>query len=219
MSELPEKIREYYSSASLPDDVVRRLMATAHRERRRRILAWAASGVAACLAMSLVLFGVNRHSRQSVDELEAQVKNFFSHPDSQLDFASSDPTVVRQWLEAHGGPTTINVPAGLAGKNTVGCEVFGSGDDRVFVICYVDDTPPDPGVTEAIARKSASRQPAVVHLALVPKTAIKNSTRISDHPRLFETGAWSFAEWTDGRLLYVLATDAGIQHLRHTLRI
>lgn len=215
MPELPERIRKHYANTSLSAEALQRILAKANGERRARVLAWAAWGVAACV---LILFFIGRQVDRpglAVAEVENQVREFFSRPDSQLDFVSPDPATAQQWLAAHGGPSAIQIPHGLSGKRTAGCEILGTGKDRAFVMCFIDEPSMENGLTGTPRRTKV----AIFHLVVVAKSAVKNLNLTSSQRRFVVDGEWSFAEWHDGPLIYILATDAGVDRLKRVLQV
>jgi hypothetical protein len=218
MPELPDRIRQFYAEAALPDKVVERLTKSGRQARRQRMVAWASLAAAALVVIS-TWFGISRsRPKMTAEVVNEQVRSFFSQPDARLDFASSDPVLVRRWLEMHDGPSDFTIPAGLVGKATVGCEILSLGEQRVFIVCFVDDgTKINHSIADASERGRAG-QTAIVHLVLAPKKAFATPPPGISHPHLAIQTGWAFAAWTDDSLVYMLATDAGVKPLRRALK-
>lgn len=214
MPELPDRLRQFYAEAALPDDVVARLAATGRQARRQRLLAWGGLAAAAAVAFS-VWCGVSRTGpRMTVEALDEQVSAFFSRPDARLDFASSDPSEVRKWLETRKGPSDFKVPVGLAGKATVGCEILGVGDQRVFIICFLESE----SRIEATDTTAPKTTPTIVHLVLAPKGLLAVVPPPAPQPRFAMHKGWAFATWSFGEQVYLLTTDAGFEPIRRALK-
>lgn len=213
MPELPDRIRQFYAEAALPLEVVERLAAAGRKARRQRTLAWGALAAAAAVAVLMCVWREGTTPKMTVEAIDAQVSSFFSRPDARLDFASQDPREVRAWLEARQGPSDFKIPPGLLGKATVGCEVLGSGDTRIFIICFIESES-----RIASADTSTTKPPTIVHLVSVPKKALAVLPPAIPHVRFATHKGWAFVTWTDGEQVYLITTDAGFEPLHRALK-
>lgn len=209
MPEIPDSIRHYYAAATLSADAVERCLTAARSVRRRHTLAWTALAATAVIAVAAWIGTGRNPSRTTLEDVEQRVSAFFERPDARLDFASADPTVVRQWVESHGGPRGFAIPPGLAGKPTAGCQILGEAKQRIFVVCFVSsDEGPD----------TATRV-RIVHLAVIPKSAIADIPPLRSDIRIVKQHRWSYAAWSDEALVYVLLSEAGSEPLRQALKV
>jgi len=215
MRELPDQLRHYYHGAALPGDTVRQMLAQGRRQRRQRLIGWATLAVVAAVAFGAIIQAIPSHPLIDVADVKAEMRVVFARGDARLALLSNDTARVRRWIEARGGPADFAVPRGLAGRSIVGCDVFSAAPVGVFVVCFGDEAGP--------LRQGASvggAQPlhgATFHLAIVPKSQVREAARIMAQPRVEYQGLWSFATWSDGVLVYVLATNAGAEHLKQAL--
>lgn len=215
MSELPDKIRQFYVDAALPAEVVERLAAAGRRARRQRMIGWGSLAAAAAVAL-LVWTGVGKSSpKLTAESIDEQVSKFFSRPDARLEFASPDPSEVRAWLEKRHGPSDFKIPPGLLGKATVGCEILDSEDQCIFIICFLESE--SRMATSDTAQPH--RGPAIVHLVLAPKKAFAVLPPATFQPPFRAHNGWTFAAWTDGEHVYLLTTDAGVEPLHRALKV
>lgn len=213
MSELPERLRQFYAEATLPVEALERLVTAGRRAHRQRMILWGSLAAAAAAMVLLCFAPIGRSPKLTAESVDEQVSGFFAHPDARLDFASADPRAVRTWLEAHHGPSDFKIPPGLLGKATVGCEILGADDRRVFIICFLDS----PGrIASADTVKSAP--PTIVHLVLASKKAFAALPPSIAQPRFATHRGWTLATWTDGEHVYLLTTDAGFEPLRRALK-
>ncbi len=219
MSDDSNNIKRYYSAARLSPDAINRCLSVASHARRRQMIARIVLAAAAMLVISAGI-GIHRFvSRTSIEDVEKQVSGFFERPDARLDFASENPTLVRQWLKEQGGPQEFAIPPGLAGKPTAGCEILGHAGGRIFVVCFVSGEKLTAADKADSQSPGSAHPPGIVHLVLIPKSPLAEILPPRSQARVVNGSKWSYAAWNEGALDYLLVTDAGNETLRQALDV
>jgi hypothetical protein len=110
---------------------------------------------------------------------------------------SSNPDEVKAWLQQRKAPIG-QMPPKFAAMPPVGCQEYVINGHTVSLVCI---TMPDGGVA---------------HLFVVDKGALSNPPS-SAGPEYGSMKGWNVASWSDGKMSYVLATNATMDDLKQLL--
>jgi anti-sigma factor RsiW len=120
------------------------------------------------------------------------------HNDSPtLAMTTPDHDKIIAWLKDHQAPMGT-LPVKLADMPSLGCQKYMIHGHAVTLICFSIS-----GGAEA-------------HLFIVPEDAITDPPS-STGPEMWQVDGWSTASWSDGKMSYVLATQAGPEALKQLL--
>jgi hypothetical protein len=110
---------------------------------------------------------------------------------------SPDRERIVAWLKEQHAPTG-GLPPGMSALTAVGCQKFVVQGHNVSLICFV---------------LAGGR---LVHLFAVDQTALSDPPGLTA-PEFKQVQGWSTASWSDGRMSYLLATQADPDTLRQLL--
>jgi hypothetical protein len=130
-------------------------------------------------------------------EYTAAILPLLNHDAPALGMTSPDHDKIAAWLQERNAPTG-GVPAGLSILPTVGCQKFVVRGHAVSLICF------------------ALAGGGIVHLFIVDQQALSDPPG-GTAPEFKQVQGWSTASWSDGRMSYLLATQAGDDALRQLL--
>ena len=122
---------------------------------------------------------------------------FLGNDAPALAMTSSDHEKITRWLKAQNAPMGT-IPAGMAGLPTVGCQKYVVKGHSVSLICF------------------ALAGGGIAHLFVIEQDALSDPPGGSG-PHMKQVGSWSTASWSDGKMSYMLATQAGPDALRQLL--
>jgi len=205
MSDLRQQIRDHYEAKSLSAGKVEAILARGRGGekvvrfpvRARALLALAATVV---LAVGLAMWWPHGPGRVSFAVLAPRVVEFFGKP-PELPKLSQNPEELRAWLLAQGAPADFQIPAKLRGLESLGCKVVDVHGRQAWLTCFWREKKPDGTGGE------------LVHLWVVKREDFKNGPGTAT-PQMHEESGWSFASWSEGDLIYTLATKAPMEKLR-----
>ena len=113
---------------------------------------------------------------------------------------------MRDWLLAHGAPPEFHIPASLMPLESFACSVVDVRGQKTYLSCYWREEKPGRGDHEQI------------HL-LVGKRSDFRDGPSSTQPLRRELNGWSFASWSEGEVVYTLATAAPPEKLDAISRV
>ena len=148
-------------------------------------------GFLALAAAVTVLIGgvVHRFTEPGLIEasvLTARIEALKKELPGALGETNPDVRHLREWLAGHGGVPDFDLPSSLAGKDTVGCQVFSVNGNIVTLVCFhLDDK-------------------RVVHYLVMDRKRMANPPPLG-HPVFLQENGTSFAMWSDQEHSYVLA--------------
>ena len=205
MSDLRKQIHDHYDAKSLSAERAEAILVRGRGtgkvvkfpSRRRVLLALAASVIATA---GLAIWWQQQSSRLSFAVLPPRVVEFFRTPPA-LPKQSQNPEELRAWLLTQGAPADFQIPKKLRGLESLGCQVVDVHGRPAWLTCFWREKRPDGSGGE------------LVHLWIVKRDDFKNGPS-SASPQMHEESGWSFASWTEGNLIYTLATPAPMEKLR-----
>lgn len=206
MSDLQKQIQDYYAAKQLPAEKVERLLSLGsgagnandtvipftRRKPWGRLLSAAAA--VAVFAFAGIWWTQRDVGRVEYAALPPRVIEFFSGT-PELVPASQDKNEVREWLLKKGAPDGFRIPRSLFALESAACQVVDVKGEKAYMSCYWVDQKPDRGIHD------------LVHLLVARAEDFRN------HPgagpaEVKELDGWSFASWTEGNVIYTLATAA-----------
>jgi hypothetical protein len=219
MPDLRPQLRDYYAKKSLSPAKVEEILARGRAassgkesDEPRKVLrfprltgpaltkALAIAAVVAMLAAVASIWWSGRDSRLSVDAIPRGMVSFFAgKPD--LHHAPQDKKSLKEWLVARGAPRDFQIPATLLPLESFACQVVNVQGRDLYLSCYWREQRPNRGDHE------------LVHLLVGRKSDFRDAPA-SSQPQLKELEGWSFASWSEGDVIYTLATPAPMDRLR-----
>jgi hypothetical protein len=155
----------------------------------------AAAAVVAILCVAGTAWENARHvSSASYDEAALA---FVRNDAPALGMASPDHDKIVAWLKERNAPTG-GLPARMSTLPSVGCQKFIVRGHTVSLICFV------------------MAGGKLVHLFIVDEQALADPPE-NNAPEFKQVQGWSTASWSDGRMSYLLATQAGPDALKQLL--
>jgi hypothetical protein len=130
-------------------------------------------------------------------EYTAAVLPLLNHNAPALGMTSSDRDKIAAWLKERNAPMGT-LPAGMTALPTVGCQKFVVHGHSVSLICF------------------ALAGGGIAHLFIVDQQALTDPPG-DNSPEFDQVQGWSTAAWSDGRMSYLLATEAGPDALKQLL--
>jgi anti-sigma factor RsiW len=158
--------------------------------------------VAAVVAI-LCAVGTSFHSEWedarhvSTDTYDQAVFEFLGNDTPALGMTSPDHDKIVAWLKQQQAPTG-DLPAKMATLPSVGCQRFVVQGHLVSLICFT------------------LAEGKLVHLFVINQDALLDPPTRSA-PEFREIDGWSTASWSDGRMSYMLVTQAGPNALMQLL--
>jgi hypothetical protein len=168
------------------------------RRASNRILALAA--MIALSAGILSLWRLAPDGRVPFDSVPKNIIAFFAaKPD--LHHAPQDKTALHEWLVARGAPANFQIPPTLLPLQSFACDVVNVQGRDLYLSCYWREQRPDRGDHD------------LVHLLVGRKSDFRGAPA-SAHPQWKELEGWSFASWSEGDVVYTLASRGPAEQLR-----
>jgi len=130
-------------------------------------------------------------------EYAAAVLPLLNHDAPVLGMTSPDRDKLAAWLKARNAPMG-GLPVGLTVLPTLGCQKFAVHGHTVSLICF------------------ALAGGGIAHLFIVDQQALSDPPG-NNAPEFNQVQGWSTAAWSDGRMSYLLATQAGPDALKQLL--
>jgi hypothetical protein len=213
MSGLRQQIRAHYDAKEIPAEKAERILARGRaaaageetadvtkviRFPASRARAWRKGlSLAAALLVFAGLAGWWAHrepSRVPFAAVAPRIIEFFgSNPD--LAHAPKDKAALRDWLLARGAPSDFQIPASLMPLESFACSVVDVQGRKTYLSCYWRENKPDRSDHD------------LIHL-LVGRRSDFRAAPSSSQPQRRELDGWSFASWSEGDVVYTLATAA-----------
>jgi len=205
MPDLRQQIHDHYDAQSLPADKAEAILARGRGAekivrvppQRWRLVALAASVV---LAVGLAIWWPRGADRVSFAVLAPRVVEFFGTP-PELPKRSQKPEELRAWLLAQGAPADFHIPEKMRDLESLGCQVVDVHGRPAWLTCFWREKKPDGSGGE------------LVHLWAVRRSDFKDGPP-PGAPQYHEESGWSFASWTEGDMMYTVATAAPMEKLR-----
>jgi hypothetical protein len=122
---------------------------------------------------------------------------FLGNDAPPLAMSSPDHDKLLAWLKEQNAPTGA-MPAKMAALPSVGCQKFDVEGHKVSLICFV---------------MTGGR---LVHLFVIDQGDLQDPPGNSG-PEFKRIQGWSTAAWSDGRMSYLLATQADSEALKQLL--
>ena len=196
--------------------------------------AWWRMAAAASVILGLGIFGATTYLRQRSDQpaspritsaaVASAVVSYFSNPNYQLPQVSADRGVLVEWLRQQGGPANFAVPPAMAGLSSYGCQVLEVQGQKVYLICFLLDTPAAAVPTGAMPEKKMmavvgpdgqmmKKTRPLVHLVVAPGGIFSQTPTSGQRIVLPATQDWNFATWKQGDQVYIAAAAVPADHL------
>jgi hypothetical protein len=161
-----------------------------------------ASWLAAAAAVAILcVVGISRQfsasSPLAQTDYTATVLPLLNHDAPALAMTSPDHDKIASWLKEQNAPMGT-LPANMTALPTVGCQKFSVHGHTVSLICFV------------------LAGGGLAHLFIVDERALSDPPTLNV-PKFNQVQGWSTATWSDGRMSYLLATQAGPDALKQLL--
>ncbi len=122
----------------------------------------------------------------------------------RMTLETNSPTAIRAYLARNQSPADYVLPKGLANVANTGCGLLNWQSKPVSMICFLTGRPLRPG-------EKADLFLFVVDRDAVPDAPSGSATQIT------EVNSLMTATWTEGRKVYVLATEGDAELIRQYL--
>jgi len=195
------KVAAKLGEVPLPADLRATLLAGRKIERfapqpQPHLAFWlAAAAAVAILCMIGPALENTRHISTAIYDETAL--GFLGNDAPALAMTSPDHDKIVAWLKDQKAPTG-DLPAKMSTLPSVGCQKFVVQGHNVSLICFV--------MTGG----------KLVHLFVVDQQALSDPPAVNA-PEFKQVQGWSTASWSDGRMSYLLATQADPDSLRQLL--
>jgi hypothetical protein len=157
----------------------------------------AAAAVVALLCIAGTSMQISAYGPLAQTEYSATVLPLLNHDAPALAMTSPDHDKIAAWLKERNAPMGT-LPAGMTALPTVGCQKFAVHGHTVSLICF------------------ALAGGGLAHLFIVDQEALSDPPG-NNAPEFNQVQGWSTAAWSDGRMSYLLATQAGPDALKQLL--
>jgi len=213
MSELNHQIRELYEAKSIAAEKAEIILARGraaaagdepHDKNKVAVFsaphAWSWRTVLSLAAALLVFAGLagwwaqQETSRPPFAAIAPRLVEFLEH-NPELTHVPEDKATVRDWLLVHGAPPEFHIPASLMPLESFACSVVDVRGQKTYLSCYWREEKPGRGDHEQI------------HLLVGRRSDFRDAPS-SAQPLRRELNGWSFASWSEGEVVYTLATAA-----------
>ncbi|HEV3271104.1 MAG TPA: hypothetical protein VGZ93_02890 [Candidatus Methylacidiphilales bacterium] len=185
----------------LPDNLRATIMAGRKIERFRpqpRLSFWlAAAAAVAILCVAGTLMRSSAYGPIAQTDYADAVLPRLNHDAPDLAMTSADHDKIAAWLKEQNAPMGT-LPAKMTALSTIGCQKFLVHGHTVSLICF------------------AIQGGGIAHLFIVDEEALSDPPEVNS-PEFHQVENWSTAAWSDGRMSYLLATQAGPDTLRQLL--
>jgi hypothetical protein len=218
MPDLRQQIREHYDAKAIPAERAEAILARGRaaaageeEPKAENVIALPASrarlwrrtvSLAAAILVFLGLAGWWVQSNRSRVEFAAVAPRIieFFESSPELAHAPKDKTALRDWLLARGAPADCHIPASLMPLESFACSVVDVHGRKTYLSCYWRENKPDRGDRD------------LIHLLVGRRSDFKDAPASSE-PQRREMNGWSFASWSEGDVVYTLATPAPAEKL------
>jgi hypothetical protein len=213
MPDLRHQIREHYDAKAIPPEKAESILARGRAaaageeaQAENKVAAFPAPRVRSwrrtlALAAALLVFAglggwwaQRETSRVPFAAVDPRIIEFFGK-NPELAHAPKDKTALRDWLLARGAPPDFRIPASLMPLESFACSVVDVHGRKTYLSCYWRESRPDRGDHE------------LIHL-VVGKRSDFSDAPSSGQPQRRKLDGWSFASWSEGDVVYTLATAA-----------
>lgn len=161
--------------------------------------AWVAAAAALVLLTGLAVFALRpERSPLTLAGVTAEIGRMQREDSISLGAMTNDPEQARRWLKANDGRHNFAIPAGLAGKPSLGCQVLDVRGNKVSLVCF------QVGGGE------------IVHLLVMDRREFADAPVIGKL-MLIQEGELAFASWSDAECTYILAGHGRAEALRQWL--
>jgi hypothetical protein len=185
----------------LPDDLRATILSGRKIERftpQPRLSLWlAAAAVVAILCVAGTFMQVSASGPIAQTDYAAAVLPLLNHDAPDLAMTSPDHDKIAAWLKEQNAPTGT-LPAKMTALPTIGCQKFIVHGHAVSLICF------------------GMEGGGIAHLFIVDQEALSDPPDVNA-PAFNQVDTWSTAAWSDGRMSYLLATQAGPDALKQLL--
>jgi hypothetical protein len=195
------KVAAKLKEVPLPDDLRATILA-GRKIKRFTPQPYLASWLAAAAAVAILcVVGISRQfsasSSLAQTDYTATVLPLLNHDAPALAMTSPDHDKIAAWLKEQNAPMGT-LPANMTALPTVGCQKFSVQGHTVSLICFV------------------LAGGGLAHLFIVDERALSDPPA-DNKPAFNQVQGWSTAAWSDGRMSYLLATQAGPDALKQLL--
>jgi len=195
------KVAEKLEKVPLPVDLRATILASRKIKQltpQPHFALWvAAAAMVAFLCLAGTFMQISTTGPLAQTDYNATVLPLLNHDAPALAMTSSDHDKIAAWLKERNAPMGT-LPAGMTALPTVGCQKFAVHGHTVSLICFVM-------VGGGLA-----------HLFIVDQEALSDPPG-NNSPEFNQVQGWSTAAWSDGRMSYLLATQAGPDALKQLL--
>lgn len=213
MSDLRQQIRDHYAARSLSSGRVAAILAQGRaagagaggsRSGPARVFWQSRAGLALAAAVFLLaglgVFYFSGGLRADYAKLRPAIVAFFAE---EPDFPkmSEQPEELREWVIARGAPARFRIPARLLQLDSKACAILKVEKKPAYLLCFLKQD------------KEGRRNGGMVHLVVARRQDFGNLPP-AGAPAIHTAGRWSFASWTEGEVLYTVATPAPVGELR-----
>lgn len=223
MDNFEQQLRRHYDAQQLPADRVQALLAAGRAASAARRRVYWQMAAAAVLVLGGLWWGSSTFLRnhnsspQIASEAVARsVAAYFAPMDYQLPLVSTDRNALVDWLKARGGPANFEVPPALARLSSYGCQVLDVEGRKVYLICFLLETPPPGAAAGDMPMKKTmmvatpdgqmmKKTVPLVHLVVADRRDFQASPAVGERVPAPLTGEWHYATWTRGDQVYVIA--------------
>jgi len=163
-----------------------------------RLSLWlAAAAVVAILCVAGTSMQISAFGPLPRTEYTAAILPLLNDDAPALGMTSSDQDKIAAWLKERNAPMGT-LPTKMTALSTVGCQKFVVHGHTVSLICFV------------------MAGGGIAHLFIVDQQALSDPPA-NNSPEFNQVQGWSTAAWSDGRMSYLLATEAGPDALKQLL--
>ena len=163
-----------------------------------KVLGWlAAAAVIGILCVAMTFLQIAKHGPVERDDFtEASIK-FLGDDSPPLDLLSDDHNKIAGWLKQQNAPMGT-LPEKMAAVPSVGCQKFVLHGHTVSLICF------------------EMKDGKIAHLFVLDEDAMRDPPH-AIKPEFREYYGWHLAQWSDGKMTYLLATRDDEKALRQLL--
>jgi hypothetical protein len=128
-----------------------------------------------------------------------RIVDFFATP-PELPKRSQNPEELRSWLIAQGAPADFQIPEKLRGLKSFGCQVVDVHGHPAYLTCFWSEKP-------------GADMGSLVHLLVAKRSDFRDAPP-EGQPQFRELAGWNFAAWSQGDVIYTMATAAPMERLQ-----
>jgi hypothetical protein len=195
------KVAAKLEEVPLPDDLRATLLAGRKIEQlapQPHLTSWlAAAAVVAILCVAGTFMQTYTFGPLARTDYAAAVLPLLNNDSPPLAMTSPDHDKIAAWLKSQNAPMGT-LPARMNALPTVGCQKFAVHGHSVSLICF------------------SMADGRIAHLFIVDEKALTDPPS-GNAPQFDQVQGWSTASWSDGRMSYLLATQAGPDALKQLL--